>query len=156
MVIVSGYQGVGKTTYTKTHENCLDLESSNYNKSNPNWVEEYVADILAVKDKEVLFISSHQAVRDLLDSKQVNFIFVIPHPSVQHEWTQMLADRVISSVGNEDERNKNIRALIGHIKTYTKVIAELTPHTRKHERVFYVKDVTEMRIFLEIFCRQGG
>lgn len=133
MIIISGYQGVGKSTFAKeTHEEkfgrkitSIDLESSNYDKTNKEWYKEYVKDVLSIKDVDIIFISSHQSVRDELNKQKVRFYFVLPYAKNKHEWTEMLAKRVQSSIDNEDEREKNIRALMSHILYYDAVVDEL-------------------------------
>ena len=133
MIIISGYQGVGKSTLAKeTHEEkfgrkitSIELESSNYDKTNKEWYKEYVKDILSIKDVDIIFISSHQSVRDELNKQRVSFYFVLPYAKNKHEWTEMLAKRVQSSIGNADEREKNIRALMSHILSYDAILAEL-------------------------------
>ena len=36
-MIIVGYPGVGKSTLVQHKENCIDLESSCFDKSNINW-----------------------------------------------------------------------------------------------------------------------
>lgn len=145
MMIISGYQGVGKSTFARiSHKEkfgreitSVDLESSNYNKSNSEWYKEYAKDILATKDVDVIFISSHQNLRDELNRLNAPFYFIIPTVKVKHEWTRMLAQRVQDSIDDTNEREKNIRALMSHILYYDKIIEELEkahPYLAKHKR----------------------
>jgi len=164
MIIISGYQGVGKTTFTReTHLEdfgkiikSFDLESSNYDKSNKKWHVKYVDDIIDImrgSDFDVLFIASHQAIRDLLNDLQIHFYFVIPDVTHKHEWTEALAERVLKTV-EAVEREKNIRALIGHILMYDKIIEELMVshkplfEKRKFEHIETVSDVSNLKYFI--------
>lgn len=40
-MIVVGYPGIGKSTLCQHRENCIDLESSCFDKSNKNWYKDY-------------------------------------------------------------------------------------------------------------------
>lgn len=163
MIIISGYQGVGKSTFaTTSHKEkfgreitCVDIESSNYDKTNPEWYKQYAQDIIAVKDVDVVFISSHQSLRDELDKLGVIFYFIIPHVNVKHGWTEMLAKRVQDSIGNDSEREKNIRALMSHILYYDKIIEELenahpfmAEHKRPYETVIVVESPSDLKYLI--------
>lgn len=136
MIIISGYQGVGKTTFAKkSHKEkfgreikIIDLESSNYDKTNPEWHLEYIGDIIKIidtKKTEVLFISSHLKVREELDKLGIKFVFVLPKYSKKELWTEILALRVVEKKENIEEREKNIRALIGHILYFDTIYEEM-------------------------------
>lgn len=159
MIIISGYQGVGKSTFaTKSHKKILgkelivvDHESSAYNKSNPLWYTEYVSDALK-KEADVLFLSSHQSVRDELNRLNIEFIFVLPDTKHKHKWTEGLAKRVQSSLNNEIEKEKNIKALMSHILYYDNVVEELkithkplVPSARACEKVIFIKHPSELK-----------
>lgn len=163
MIIISGYQGVGKSTFAKeTHEEkfgrkitSIDLESSNYDKTNKEWYKEYVKDILSIKDVDIIFISSHQIVRDELNKQKVSFYFVLPYAQNKHEWTEMLAKRVQSSIGNANEREKNIRALMSHILSYDAVVDELreahnpfTESIRPYENVEFITHPSHLKYLI--------
>lgn len=166
MIIVSGYQGVGKSTFAKqSHEDdfkrpitSVDLESSVYDKSNSEWYKDYVKDILAVRDVDVVFISSHQSVRDELNKLGVHFCFIVPEISAKHEWTEMLAKRVQDSIGDDVSREKNIRALMSHILYYDAVIEEmkdahpyLASHKRPNECVELVRSPSDFKYLIYRF-----
>ena len=136
MIIISGYQGVGKTTFAKqSHKEkfgreikIIDLESSNYDKTNPEWHLEYIGDIIKIidtKQTEVLFVSSHLKVREELDKLGIKFVFVLPKYNKKEVWTELLALRVVEKKENIEEREKNIRALIGHILFFDNIYEEM-------------------------------
>lgn len=176
MIIVSGYQGVGKSTFAKTSHkdlygreiNSIDFESSNFDKSNPNWYKDYVEEILKIyttrTDIDVLFISSHQSVRELLNSMKVEYLFIIPEINSKHDWTRMLAQRAQDSIGKPDY-DKNIRALVSHILKYDDVVEELkyTHKTfivskRPYEHVNIISQPNELKylIFRRLDLKNKG
>ena len=77
-MIICGYSGIGKTTYCKTHANCVDLDSSAFCKRN-GWEADYlrVAQQLSMTGKQV-FISAHPAVIRYCQSNNIPFTLVIP------------------------------------------------------------------------------
>lgn len=145
VLLISGYQGVGKTTFTNEPTEllrCLDIESSEYRDRGDKWYVGYVIDIIKAAnsgDYDVIFLSSHQTVRDLLNRyvREGNFYFILPDPEVNHVWTKNLALRVQDS----DYDPKNIRALMSHILYYDNIIEELESLSvpkRNNEKVIYI------------------
>ena len=66
-MIFSTYQGIGKSTLAKKDFRIIDLESSCYDKANPNWFKDYVNTAINLyKQGYTVFISSHKVVRDYL------------------------------------------------------------------------------------------
>lgn len=165
MIIISGYQGVGKSTFTNTSHKerfgreiiCIDFESSNFDKTNPDWYKEYVNKIVEIHSTstaDVLFISSHQSVRDLLNSLKIEFLFLLPSIKAKHDWTHMLAERVQGSLKNNDY-DKNVRALMSHILKYDAIIEELsithkpmTESKRPCETVGFVPSPSDSKYFV--------
>ena len=77
-MIYCGYQGVGKTSYCKTHPNCVDLDSSNFEKV-ANWEVKYVNSAIDIESKgNNVFISAHREVIEYLTKINHKFILVIP------------------------------------------------------------------------------
>ena len=72
-MIVSAFQGVGKSTLAKTRLDIIDLESSCFDKSNSNWYIDY-ARIAMDLDRQgyIVFVSAHKPVRDYL--KQFEYL----------------------------------------------------------------------------------
>lgn len=143
MIIISGYQGVGKTTLSEKYENRLleknyasmDLESSDYDKKNPEWYKTYVDDIVKTRDTldlDVIFISSHLSVRKELNDRGIPFLFVLPLGSRKEEWTKILAKRVQDSIGLLSYE-KNVKALISHILNFDSIIDELKEANKPFE-----------------------
>ena len=111
--IISGYQGIGKSTLVKEHlyvENMfIDLESSNFfiEDSNgekvrdENWYKAYgnIAISLAEQGYNV-FISSHKVVRDYLEKQakgKTKLLLIYPKEELQEPWIQKLFHRSITT-----------------------------------------------------------
>lgn len=157
MIIISGYQGVGKSTFAKDSTfNVVDFESSNYDKSNKEWYKDYVQDIIK-HDVDIIFISSHLEVRTELNRLKQSFYFVLPDVSVQHKWTHHLAKRVESN----NFISKDIRALMSHILKYDDVIKELRDNQihfvkeplRPYEKIVFIKSVDEFIKIVSVLVR---
>lgn len=124
-VIISGYQGIGKSTLAKTDSFFIDLESSNFFVTNSNgekvrdenWYKAYgnIALTLAEQGFDV-FISSHKQVRDYLSSiakcRDIKLLLIYPTEELQEPWIRKLQDRYIATCSEKD-----FKAYIG-AKTY--------------------------------------
>ena len=117
-VIISGYQGIGKSTLVNERlrvENMfIDLESSNFfiEDSNgekvreENWYKAYgnIAISLAEQGYNV-FISSHKNVRDYLEKQakgKVKLLLIYPKEEMQEPWIGKLLDRYITTCSEKD------------------------------------------------------
>lgn len=77
-MIICGYQGCGKTTYCKTHNNAVDLDSSMFIK-NEGWEIRYVETAIKISETgQNVFISAHQAVINYLISQNIFFKLLVP------------------------------------------------------------------------------
>lgn len=66
-MVLSTYQGIGKSTLAKNNLDIIDFESSCFNKANPEWYKDYVnAAINLHKQGYTVFISAHKQVRDYM------------------------------------------------------------------------------------------
>lgn len=55
----------------------IDLESSNYDKSNPNWYINYCEEALKLeREGKLVFVSSHKVVRDYLRGIAKNLLLL--------------------------------------------------------------------------------
>ena len=96
-MIVIGYQGIGKSTLSKTKSGFIDLESGcfwhNGNRIN-EWYIYYcqIAEHLSSQGN-VVFVSSHKVVRDFLKSSNERAICVYPSILLSDLWKKKLHDR---------------------------------------------------------------
>lgn len=77
-MIYCGYQGCGKSTYCRTHENTVDFDSSAFKKS-ADWEALYVnmAKVMSDSGKNV-FISAHHEVLNYLLLNAIPFELFVP------------------------------------------------------------------------------
>lgn len=66
-MIISTFQGIGKSTLAKTDLKYIDLESSNFSKENSNWYLDYCRVAMDLdRQGYIVFVSAHKPVRDYL------------------------------------------------------------------------------------------
>ena len=82
MVVISAFPGMGKTYY---YENCqqihssYDSDSSKFDKSSfPQNYIEHIKQKLQDNDRDIIFVSSHKAVRDALKENRIRYVVVYP------------------------------------------------------------------------------
>jgi hypothetical protein len=101
-LIISGFPGTGKSVLTNSFPDKIsDSDSSKFNKNDfPN---NYIQHINDIKNKfEIIFVSSHDIVRDALVNNNIPFILVYPDKELKQEYIQRYIKR-----GN-DERFINL------------------------------------------------
>ena len=112
-VIISGYQGIGKSTLVNERlrvENMfIDLESSNFfiEDSNgekvreENWYKAYGNIALSLAEQGfIVFISSHKVVRDYVEKQakgKAKLLLIYPNEELQEPWIQKLFHRSITT-----------------------------------------------------------
>lgn len=114
-MIITGYQGIGKSTLASKYDNIIDLESSCFwkydenegNKTRPDdWYVYYcqMAQHLS-KQGYVVFVSCHPEVREFLSiHNSEKFCAIFPDKSIKNDWLQRLKDRYIASNSEKDLR----------------------------------------------------
>ena len=114
-MIITGYQGIGKSTLARKNDKIIDLESSSFwkfdedgNKTRHNdWYVYYcqVAQHLSAQGYTV-FVSCHQEVRDWLSKhNEEKFCAIYPSPKLTEDWLKRLEDRF-----NVSKLEKDLRA----------------------------------------------
>ena len=108
--IISGYQGIGKSTLSSGCSGYIDLESGNFfvgGERSEDWYIPYcqIAVHLAEQGYRV-FVSSHAVVRKHLASmpKTVDLFVCFPSYALQGAWTKKLEDRYKFSGKDKDYR----------------------------------------------------
>ena len=111
MAIVIGYQGVGKSTMCKKHNDCIDLESSSFwfkdANNNPkrweNWADIYgnIAEHLS-KQGNIVCIASHFVVRERLKNTNEKVIVVVPGLDIKDRWVKRLYYRYLDTAAEKD------------------------------------------------------
>ena len=118
-MIITGYQGIGKSTLAKSNDKIIDLESScfwkydNYDfekkgvRTRPDdWYVYYcqMAQYLSTQGY-IVFVSCHPEVRKFLSiHNQERFCAIFPDKSIKNDWLQRLKERYIASNSEKDLR----------------------------------------------------
>lgn len=113
-MIITGYQGIGKSTLAKKRQDVIDLESScfwifakNGNKSRPkDWYICYcqMAEFLS-KQGYTVFVSCHPEVREYLaNNRTEKFCAVFPSKSIKVDWISKLRERYYCTKSEKDLR----------------------------------------------------
>ena len=97
-MIIVGYPGVGKSTLVQHKENCIDLESSCFDKSNINWYKDYCNVAIDLhKQGNIVLVSNHELVYKELGSKeeleQSDLVFILPCLQLGNDWIMKLKER---------------------------------------------------------------
>ena len=113
--IISGYQGIGKSTLAKTDSlYFIDLESSNFFVTNSNgetfrdenWYKAYGNIALSLSEQGFdVFISSHKPVRDYIalnKNENTKLILIYPTEELQEPWIRKLQNRYITTTLDKD------------------------------------------------------
>ena len=111
--IISGYQGIGKSTLSDKSARYLDLESSNFfvdGKRNDDWYKVYAnIAINFAKQGYYVFISSHAVVREYLAELNkehgVDMFVCYPDLSLKEVWLERLEKRYKETGLDKDYRS---------------------------------------------------
>lgn len=114
-LIISGYQGIGKSSASDPLEGIIDFESSLFKENGArgeDWYKTYVRQAIALADQGFIpLISSHKEVRDALHDyakeRDNHVVTIAPVPWLRSAWLDRLEKRY-----NEDQTSKNYIALI--------------------------------------------
>lgn len=113
-MIITGYQGIGKSTLAKKRQDIIDLESSYFwkfdedgNKTRPSdWYVYYcqMAESLS-KQGYIVFISCHPEVREYMRKHRTEmFCAIFPHKSLKDIWISKLQERYYCTKSEKDLR----------------------------------------------------
>lgn len=114
-MIISGYQGIGKSTLSSSDLRYIDLESSNFfvnGKRNENWHIPYcqIAESLS-RQGYIVFVSSHDTVREYLSHSSEEFIVIVPAVELKDEWIEKLQKRYEETGLQKDLRSYQYAAV---------------------------------------------
>lgn len=135
-MIITGYQGIGKSTLASKRMDVIDLESScfwNYeeeygertgNKTRPKDWYVYYGQVAIDLSKQgyTVFVSCHPQVREWIDKHRgyERFCAIFPSKSIEKEWVDRLQNRY-----DETKSEKDLAAL-------------------EHAKNFYKKDIDKL------------
>lgn len=112
-LLISAFPGCGKSTFKNNFERgdydelninkpVLDSDSSNFSwitingikTRNPNFPKVYIDHIMAnIGKSSIIFISSHDTVRDALNQNNIEYYLVYPNKKLKDEWIERLRKR---------------------------------------------------------------
>lgn len=107
-MIISGYQGIGKSTLAKNSNKYIDLESGNFwidGERYDDWYKIYCKIAVHLsRQGYIVFVSSHYAVREELKQYSVTeeIKCCFPDRSLKDEWIKKLEDRYNNSKLEKD------------------------------------------------------
>ncbi len=102
-MIISAFQGVGKSTLAKDNPLFIDLESSCFDKANPNWYLDYCR-IAMDLDRQgyIVFVSAHKPVRDYLKQfEYLNYFMIM--------YAKPLKNYAVSKVKERYEQTQSLK-----------------------------------------------
>lgn len=149
-MIVTGYQGIGKSTLAKRREDVIDLESSCFwkkdesgNRTRPNdWYVYYcqMAEHLS-KQGYTVFVSCHPEVREYISHHGTeSFCMICPHPSLKDAWINRLHERYQST-----KLEKDLRALEHAEKFFDqdidKLMKECSDNNNYYSGAAFIKNI---------------
>ncbi len=113
-IVISGYQGIGKSTLSKSRQDTIDLESSHTFINGvrpPNWGQSYVAIACSLAQQGYrVMVSSHAVVqKELIKQYHLGYVnvgFIVPKEGLEHGWVHLLEKRY-----EQEPTPKNFRAL---------------------------------------------
>lgn len=159
-MIIVGYPGIGKSTLAGRESGCIDLDSSDFrhvwpcDKSN-SWYVGYckMAEVLS-KQGFTVFVSSHEAVRNVLIARQVeDFALIFPSLELKDKWLKRLRTRA----KKEDAEPKHVMAYERAVKYYEDDIGEMQRDRRQFDGYTITKmdyDLLKIADMLERRCKR--
>lgn len=126
-MIIVGYQGIGKSTLAKDGNGYIDLESGNFfidGVRQDNWYIPYCNIAISLsKQGYVVFVSSHECVRNYLSScaQDIQLAIICPSLCLKDRWIEKLEYRYIHTgltkdykalMNAKDRYEENIRELL--------------------------------------------
>lgn len=126
-MIVIGYQGIGKSTLSKSSNEYIDLESGNFwvdGKRADDWYKPYCNIAIDLSSQGyIVFVSSHEAVRKcFLENGDLNeqVVTVVPDLKLKEQWIEKLWQRF-----NNSKLEKDYKAYMNALGRYDENIYEV-------------------------------
>lgn len=125
-MIISGYQGIGKSTLAKEDPNVIDFESSAFfvNGSRPeNWHVVYCQAAINLSQQGYdVFVSSHKEVRDFLAKNcKEKLVSIFPSSDMKEDWIKRLQYRY-----DQTKSDKDFKALSNAKQRFDESIEDLS------------------------------
>lgn len=104
-MVICGFSGIGKSTLSRgdfyNRSGCIDLESSNFSHHgdgtlNDEFPANYIDTLEKVRQKHPyhhILLSCHQAVRDELRKRNIDYLIVLPESNCRNEYVKRWINR---------------------------------------------------------------
>lgn len=149
-MVIIGYQGIGKSTLAKKNLKYIDLESGNFfvnGVRQDNWYKVYAQIAKHLSEQGyVVFVSSHQVVREELASIDVAVGACFPEIALKDKWIEKLQARY-----NASGEIKDYRALMNAKDRYCENIQEISSDCDKYGWTKFIIDNIEYALN-ELIC----
>ena len=136
--VISGFQGIGKSTLTADNLDMIDLESTCFDKNTSNWYVAYCETAMNLAEQGyTVFISSHQVVRDYMRSRNGfhNYFMIMFHPDIKQYVLENLITRYETS-----KLDKDFRALKNATLNFDSIVDKLVKENEDGLLVYWITD----------------
>ena len=136
-MIISTFQGMGKSTLAKNRKDIIDLESSNFDKSNANWYLDYCRVAMDLdRQGYTVFISAHKPVRDYLRQREfVDYYLIMYAPELKEYAINKVAARYEQSQTLKDDAAFNKAQ-----ESFDAIVKEISKDEEDGLKVIWVGD----------------
>lgn len=142
-MIVIGYQGIGKSTLSKSSNEYIDLESGNFwvdGKRDDNWYKPYCQIAIDLSSQGyIVFTSSHEVVRkyfiNCLDCDE-QIVTVIPSLELKDKWIEKLRQRY-----QDSKLEKDYKAYMNALDRYSENVYEVCEDGALLDGTIIIKDI---------------
>ena len=121
-MIIAGFSGIGKSTIAKSNvARIIDLESSDFNKKDPEWYITYCKVAKRLSEQGfIVFISCHNEVRKYLSQNDIPYVVIYPSEELEYEWIVKLQKRY-----EKTKLEKDLKALERIEKYFVKDVRDI-------------------------------
>ena len=156
MIVISAFSGMGKTWY---FENCQELHSSYDSDSSkfpkddfPRNYIEHIKEKLKEDDRDIIFVSSHENVRQALIDEGIHFICIYPDRDMKDEMIERYKKRGSTEafIDNIEKNYENYISSIEKMLSNSRVSGVcFTPNTYIDE--YIVDEIIDYCAALDIY-----
>ena len=152
-LIISGYQGIGKSSAADPLEGIVDFESSLFKENGTrrdDWYKTYVRQAIALADQGFIpLLSSHKEVREALVNyameRDNHVVTIAPVPWLRSDWINRLEKRY-----NEDPTSKNYIALMNAKDCLNEDVVKMA--SEPYFNHIYISDIDKYNLKRIILC----
>ena len=150
-MIITGYQGIGKSTLSSKNDKVIDLESTNFWKIDENgnktryedWYVYYCQIAMDLsRQGYTVFVACHPQVREYLEKHRGSekFYAIFPSLSLKNEWVEKLHQRYILSGTDKDYRAYK-HAEINYVADINKLLDECAYNVEWYSNAIQIEDI---------------